>query len=66
VSGSLLQLDYARRPAWHRRRALRWIAVGVVLVVVAGSGWRWGPEKWKRAELLYWQWRCLRYTAPAD
>jgi hypothetical protein len=27
---------------------------------------RWGPSAWRQVKLLYWQRRCLNYTAPAD
>jgi hypothetical protein len=42
------------------------MVLGIALATVAGSAWRWGPEKWERAELLYWQWRCMNYSPAAD
>jgi hypothetical protein len=38
----------------------------MALIAFGGIAWRWGPEKWERAKLLYWQWRCMNYSPPPD
>lgn len=61
------QLAYAPPPALHRRRWVRRLAVRLVVVVIlAAVGLTWGPLAWRRAELLYRQRQCLRYTGPPD
>src|SRR5687768_10059887 len=61
------QLAYAPPPALHRRRWVRRLAVRLgVVVIVAAVGMTWGPPAWRRAQLLYRQRQCLRYTAPPD
>jgi len=66
MSESDIQLDYAKPPRWHRRRWFARAMIAVALIAVAASAWRWGPEKWEKAQLLYWQWRCMTYSPPAD
>ena len=61
----LVRLDYARMPP-RRRKWIRRSVLLVCLAMVVAAGWRWGPQAWRRAQLLYWQRQCLRYSAPAD
>jgi hypothetical protein len=66
MSESTVQLDYAKPPRWHRRM---WLGRAIILIALMTGGvaaWRRGPEKWERAKLLYWQWRCMNFTAPAE
>src|SRR5688572_10405474 len=67
MSDGTEQLAYAPPPALHRRRWVRrlLLRLGVVALAVA-VGAKWGPPAWRRAELLYRQRQCLRYTAPPD
>lgn len=59
-------LSYAPPPTWHRRRLVRRVVLCLVLVAMAGAGTRWGPRYYRRAQLLYWQRKCMEYRAPAD
>jgi hypothetical protein len=36
------------------------------LVLAGGIAWRVAPRAWRQAQLLYWQNKCMNYTAPAD
>jgi hypothetical protein len=61
------QLAYAPPPALHRRPWVRRLALRLVAVaVLATVGMTLGPPAWRRAELLYRQRQCLRYTASPD
>src|SRR4051794_34337155 len=66
MAETTVQLDYANPPRWHRRRWFRRVMLGILLIALSAAAWRWGPEKWERAKLLYWQRQCMNYTAPAD
>lgn len=57
-------LDYA--PARRRRRKLVWLAIVGFLGVLAAGAWRWGPAALHRAQVVYWQGKCLRYVAPSN
>jgi hypothetical protein len=60
-------LQYAPPPALHRQRRFRRAVIRVaILSIVVWAGASWGPAAWRRGVLLYRQWQCLRYTAPAD
>ncbi len=59
-------LDYAPAPPLQRRRWFRRTVMVAFMLSLAGITWRWGPEKWQRAKLLYWQRQCLNYSQPAD
>jgi hypothetical protein len=60
------QLDYAPAPPVLRRRRVRRVILGIVLLGAVVAGWRWGPGAYRRASLLYWQRQCLRYAAPGE
>jgi hypothetical protein len=60
------QLEYAPKAAAWRRRNVRRVVGGVVVVVLVLAGIRWGPAVWRQGELLYWQRECLRYEPPAE
>src|SRR4051812_7643715 len=60
------QLDYAPAPPTLRRRRVRRMILGVMLLGAVVAGWRWGPGAYRRASLLYWQRQCLRYAAPGE
>jgi hypothetical protein len=36
------------------------------LVLASLIAWRLAPRAWRQARLLYWQNKCMNYTAPAD
>ena len=59
-------LTYAPPPPWHRRRRFRrgiWLAaIGIAGLLV----WHWRVPLIHRGQLIYWQWQCSNYTAPAD
>jgi hypothetical protein len=59
------RLDYAPRPAWHRRRRFRrWAAALVVLVGVACAlYWRVPLQQW--SSRAYQQYQCMNYHLPA-
>jgi hypothetical protein len=56
------ELNYV--PSHPRRRVLRLILAGLVLVAIAVS-WRAAPPLWRHAQYRYWQGRCLRFEYPA-
>jgi hypothetical protein len=66
MTSALVQLGYAKPPPLDRRKPFRRAVIAIALIAVAGAAWRWGPEKWERAKLIYWQWRCLNYSPPPD
>src|SRR5687767_1551538 len=59
-------LVYAPPPRWHRRRRFRVALLAVLVLGLAGAGWRWGPAGWKHAQFLHWQRQCLAYSPPPD
>jgi hypothetical protein len=59
-------LEYAPKPPVHRRRNFRRAVWIVALVTVALIAWRWGPPYTRHASYVYWQSRCMSFTAPAD
>lgn len=59
-------LEYAPAPPWQRRRWFRRMVIAVCVLAFTAAAWRWGPEKWQRAKLLYWQHQCLHYSTSAD
>jgi hypothetical protein len=60
-------LEYAPRPGSHRRRRLiRRVACVVVVLALALTAWRWGPDYTRRGQYLYQQSRCMKFEAPAD
>jgi hypothetical protein len=64
--GSGTPLSYA--PAAPSRRWRRWTRRAIILLVLTAvaAGIRWGPTYLARAQVLYWQRRCLRYSPPDD
>lgn len=62
---SAISLDYAAKPnPWQKRG--RWAGRLLLLAGLIFAGWRWGPPVWQKAMLLYWQRRCMAYSAPPD
>jgi hypothetical protein len=59
-------LAYAPAPPFHRRRWWRGTVLLAALLIAGGAAWRWGPEKWSAARMLYAQRQCLAYAPPAD
>ncbi|HET6248696.1 MAG TPA: hypothetical protein VFE47_13420 [Tepidisphaeraceae bacterium] len=59
-------LQYAKPPRWHRRRRYRRLAFAFVFIATAGAVYHWRQPIWFRGQLLYWQDRCLTYSAPGD
>jgi len=64
-SSTLIPLDYAPVPPRWRKRARR-IVCGLTLLAMVFCAWRWGPYAWHQSQLLYWQWRCVNFTASPD
>lgn len=61
-----LQLEYAPRPPWHRRRRTRrWLVFGTLGLGLCAALWYRRPI-WLQAQIHYWEWRCARHRAPAD
>lgn len=58
-------LSYAPAPR-IRRRTVRWVIWLAVVISIGLAGVLWGPAAWRHGELLYWQHRCMNYTAPAE
>jgi hypothetical protein len=42
------------------------VCIGLVVVAALVMVPRWGKPAWRRVAVLYWQHRCLAFTAPAD
>jgi hypothetical protein len=40
--------------------------IAATLLLAALIAWRFAPMAWRQARLLYWQSKCMNYTAPAD
>jgi hypothetical protein len=59
-------LEYAPLAPWHRRRGARRAMILATLLLAGLSAWRFAPGAWRHAQLLYWQDKCMNYTAPAD
>src|SRR5438105_10681008 len=58
-------LNYAAASRRGRRWQTRSI-IFAILLVLGGVGWRWGTVARRQAQVLYWQRKCLTYTATAD
>jgi hypothetical protein len=59
-------LQYAPKPALLQRTRVRG-CIAIALVAAATSAAAlWGKPTWNKLQLLYWQARCMAYTAPAD
>lgn len=59
-------IEYAQRLPWHQRRRARRIAVTLVLLAIGLCALRWGSDIWERANVWYWQRRCLRGNLGSD
>jgi hypothetical protein len=57
-------LEYAPVAPLLRRRRIRRIVLGLVLLALAAAAWWLGPAGWKQAQLLYWQRQCMTYVRP--
>lgn len=63
---SISKLEYAKKRSWHHRlpvRALTALSLGISIALGAAA---WGRPTWNKLQLMYWQSRCMRYSAPAD
>ena len=63
------QLDYAKRPRWHRRKGVRrWIVVGaMVILAITGYVNRNRLAAYREQLALAWvQWRCLHASLPEN
>jgi hypothetical protein len=56
------RLEYAPRPPMYRRKRFRRVVI-VSSVLFAVASYFWGPGVWHRVQIMYWQNRCLNYTA---
>jgi hypothetical protein len=63
VTEAPMQLEYSAKPprVW---RVMRRAGLVVILLSLAGIVWRWGGPLYDRARLMYWERRCMNYTAP--
>jgi hypothetical protein len=59
-------LGYAPKPAMYRRRGVRRVVLGVVVLGVAVACWWWREPVLARGRVVYWQHRCLTFEAPAE
>jgi hypothetical protein len=60
-----IPLNYAPAPPRWRRPVWRFALVAMVFAI-GFFGWRWGAYSWHQVQLLYWQHRCMTFTAPPD
>lgn len=60
------QLDYAPAAPFRRRRRIRRVVAMVLVLAVAWSVYQYGGPVWQKGKLLYYQRRCLTFTAPPD
>jgi hypothetical protein len=58
-------LNYAPRQPPQQRWS-RWLFFASVLLAIAASSLWWLPTEYRRLQMVYWQRRCLAYTASAD
>ncbi|HET6247653.1 MAG TPA: hypothetical protein VFE47_08155 [Tepidisphaeraceae bacterium] len=61
-----VELSYAPRPRRRSRRRVALFSVLIVLAVTAVVTRKWEKAAWQQGVYLYWQHRCMTYTAPAD
>jgi hypothetical protein len=62
----LQPLNYAPTPPMHRRGSFRRWFYAIVLLAIIAPGWWWAPLAWRRTRVLYWQQKCIAYTAQPD
>lgn len=65
ASSGPIPLEYRAEPS-RRRRLIRRVLLGLILLAMAFCGWRWGPFAWHQTKTLYYQRQCMRFTLPAD
>lgn len=58
-------IEYAPPLKPLRRRLRRAAGPLLLLAMVLSAPW-WGKALWLRAQLIYWQNRCMTYTAPPE
>jgi hypothetical protein len=61
-----LELDYAPRPALHRRRGVRRALWLTAFLVFGLAAWQLGPPYARQARYLYWQSRSMSFRAPTE
>ncbi len=44
----------------------RIVVVSILVAAMAGASWRYWPEPWRTAGVLFHQWRQMTYRLPAD
>jgi hypothetical protein len=60
------QLGHAPPPPLvQRARFRRWLALAGVALAILSALW-WAPPLWRNARAVYWQRRCVAYTAPPE
>ena len=57
------ELPYQLSPRWHTRRVLRRIVMPIVLLLVVGAAFTFGPPLYRHTQSLCWQRQCMTYTA---
>ena len=63
----VIQLEYAARPRWWRRkgRMVRWGIVSLLVIAGACGAW-WRKEIWREGSIRFWEWQCGRYAGRTD
>jgi hypothetical protein len=59
-------LNYEPAEKSRRKRSYRRAPIIVVVTAIIVSAIVWGPPGWQWCQLIFWQWRCLAYSKPAD
>lgn len=61
------QIDYAPGPSNRKLRRVRFLVYALLIsAIVLPVGWKCGPRAWQHVQILYWQAKAMRYTAPPD
>ena len=58
-------LDYAKSPAWHRRKSARRAIAAGILALILLAALKFARPAWDHVRLLHYQSRCLKHVRPA-